>query len=111
DRGSGGDGEAHLPRRHQLVRPAALLRGGGRGTRTAPRPAGRSGPGPNSLDALSALESWVEHGIAPEQIVATHRTAMGAVDPAARTRRRTSSAASRAARPRGVRLAAGPRSF
>src|SRR5206468_3598408 len=32
------------------------------------------GPGPNTLDALSALESWVEHGIAPEQIVATHRT-------------------------------------
>src|SRR2546427_810469 len=32
------------------------------------------GPGPNTLDALSALESWVEHAIAPEQIVATHRT-------------------------------------
>ena len=32
------------------------------------------GPGPNTLDALSALESWVEHGIEPEQIVATHRT-------------------------------------
>ena len=38
------------------------------------------GPGPNTLDALSALESWVEHGIAPEQIVATHRTATGTVD-------------------------------
>jgi len=32
------------------------------------------GPGPNTLDALTALESWVEHGIAPEQIVATHMT-------------------------------------
>jgi tannase/feruloyl esterase len=30
------------------------------------------GPGPNTLDALSALESWVEHGDAPEQIIATH---------------------------------------
>jgi feruloyl esterase len=38
------------------------------------------GPGPNTLDALSALESWVEHEIAPEQIVATHRTPTGAVD-------------------------------
>jgi len=31
------------------------------------------GPGPNTLDALAALESWVENGIAPEQIIATHR--------------------------------------
>src|SRR5437867_13357720 len=32
------------------------------------------GPGPNTLAALSALEGGVEHGIEPEQIVATHRT-------------------------------------
>ena len=31
-----------------------------------------SGPGPNSFDALSALEAWVEHGQAPTSIVATH---------------------------------------
>jgi feruloyl esterase len=35
------------------------------------------GPGPNTLDALSALESWVEQGLAPEQIVATHRGGPG----------------------------------
>jgi feruloyl esterase len=29
------------------------------------------GPGPNSVDTLAALENWVEHGIAPEGIVAT----------------------------------------
>lgn len=28
------------------------------------------GPGPNSVDTLTALENWVEHGIAPEAIVA-----------------------------------------
>ncbi len=31
-----------------------------------------SGPDPNSFDALSALEAWVEHGEAPNAIVATH---------------------------------------
>jgi feruloyl esterase len=30
------------------------------------------GPGPNSFDALSALEAWVEDGEAPSFIVATH---------------------------------------
>ena len=30
------------------------------------------GPGPNSFDALSALEGWVEAGIAPDAIVAEH---------------------------------------
>jgi feruloyl esterase len=29
------------------------------------------GPGPNSFDTLTALEDWVEHGIAPEEIIAT----------------------------------------
>jgi feruloyl esterase len=29
------------------------------------------GPGPNSFDTLTALEDWVEHGIAPEGIIAT----------------------------------------
>jgi len=38
------------------------------------------GPGPNTLDALGALESWVEGGIAPEAITASHATATGTVD-------------------------------
>ena len=29
------------------------------------------GPGPNPLDALSALEAWVERGVAPEKIIAS----------------------------------------
>ncbi|HUR34922.1 MAG TPA: tannase/feruloyl esterase family alpha/beta hydrolase [Vicinamibacterales bacterium] len=41
------------------------------------------GPGPNTLDALTALERWVEQGEAPEQITATRRAADGV---AARTR-------------------------
>lgn len=32
------------------------------------------GPGPNTLDALTALEQWVEKGKAPDQIIATHST-------------------------------------
>ena len=32
------------------------------------------GPGPNQFDALGALEQWVEKGIAPDALVATHRT-------------------------------------
>ena len=40
------------------------------------------GPGPNMFDALGALEQWVEHKQAPDQIVAT-RMANGA---ATRTR-------------------------
>jgi feruloyl esterase len=30
------------------------------------------GPGPNTFDYLSALEQWVEKGVAPEQMLATH---------------------------------------
>ena len=30
------------------------------------------GPGPNSFDTLRALDNWVEHGIAPDSIEATH---------------------------------------
>jgi feruloyl esterase len=37
------------------------------------------GPGPNTLDALTALERWVEGGIAPDRIIASHVTA-GVVD-------------------------------
>jgi feruloyl esterase len=32
------------------------------------------GPGPDHFDALAALEQWVEHGMAPDRIVATHLT-------------------------------------
>jgi feruloyl esterase len=32
------------------------------------------GPGPNSFDMQAALELWVERGIAPDEIVATHST-------------------------------------
>lgn len=37
------------------------------------------GPGPDQFDAVSALESWVERGAAPEHIIASHLT-NGAVD-------------------------------
>ena len=37
------------------------------------------GPGPNTFDALSAMVQWVEHGVAPDSIIATHSTG-GAVD-------------------------------
>ncbi len=37
------------------------------------------GPGPNSFDMQAALEQWVERGIAPETVIATHST-NGAVD-------------------------------
>ncbi len=37
------------------------------------------GPGPNTFDAVSALEQWTEHGTAPDQITASHLT-NGAVD-------------------------------
>jgi feruloyl esterase len=30
------------------------------------------GPGLNSFDALTALENWVEGGIAPDSLVASH---------------------------------------
>lgn len=37
------------------------------------------GPGPNQFDALAALEQWVEKGIAPDKLIATHSTG-GKVD-------------------------------
>jgi feruloyl esterase len=37
------------------------------------------GPGPNIFDALGALDQWVEHGKAPETIVASH-VAKGVTD-------------------------------
>jgi feruloyl esterase len=37
------------------------------------------GPGPDQFDALAALEGWVERGIPPERIVASHLT-HGVVD-------------------------------
>jgi len=37
------------------------------------------GPGPNQFDALAALERWVEQGVAPASLVATHST-NGAID-------------------------------
>ena len=32
------------------------------------------GPGPSRFDMLSVLEQWVEHGVAPQQVVAAHVT-------------------------------------
>jgi feruloyl esterase len=37
------------------------------------------GPGPNTFDALAALEQWVENGKAPDRITASH-VSSGAVD-------------------------------
>jgi feruloyl esterase len=37
------------------------------------------GPGPDTFDRLTALEQWVEKGIAPAKLIATHSTA-GVVD-------------------------------
>ena len=37
------------------------------------------GPGPDRFDALSVLEQWVEQGIAPSRIIASHLN-NGAVD-------------------------------
>jgi feruloyl esterase len=39
----------------------------------------RGGDGPNNFDTVTALETWVEHGKAPEQIIASH-SAAGKVD-------------------------------
>jgi feruloyl esterase len=39
----------------------------------------RGGDGPNSFDALGALEAWVEKGMAPDQMIASHST-KGTVD-------------------------------
>jgi tannase/feruloyl esterase len=38
------------------------------------------GPGPNTFDTLTALENWVEHGVAPDAIIAAHVTSTGTVD-------------------------------
>jgi len=38
------------------------------------------GPGPNSVDPLPALESWVEQGVAPETLLAIRRRADGSVE-------------------------------
>jgi pimeloyl-ACP methyl ester carboxylesterase len=32
------------------------------------------GPGPNQFDTLAALEQWVEKGVAPEKLIASHTT-------------------------------------
>jgi feruloyl esterase len=32
------------------------------------------GPGPNTFDMLTALETWVERGVAPTRILASHVT-------------------------------------
>jgi len=39
----------------------------------------RGGEGPNTFDAVTALEQWVEHGKAPDRILAAHAT-NGVVD-------------------------------
>jgi feruloyl esterase len=38
------------------------------------------GDGPSRIDALSAMEQWVEQGKAPEQLIAGHATSNGQVD-------------------------------
>ena len=38
------------------------------------------GPGPNTLDALTALEQWVEQGIPPEKIIGVRRGSNGAIE-------------------------------
>lgn len=40
----------------------------------------QGGPGPGKFDMVSALEQWVEHGAAPDQVLASHVTPSGAVD-------------------------------
>jgi feruloyl esterase len=37
------------------------------------------GPGPNTFDAVGALEQWVEHGKKPSELIASHSTE-GVVD-------------------------------
>lgn len=39
----------------------------------------RGGPGPDTWDRLAPLVQWVENGVAPESVIATHRT-NGVVD-------------------------------
>lgn len=38
------------------------------------------GPGPAKFDMVTPLEQWVEHGTAPDRVLASHVTATGAVD-------------------------------
>ena len=65
---------------HQLLRERARSSLGGARRRTsfyrlfmAPGMAHcGGGPGPNTFDMQAALEQWVEKGVAPEQIIATH---------------------------------------
>jgi feruloyl esterase len=45
----------------------------------------RLGPGPNSFDTLGALDAWVEHGAAPDGIVATKYVHDKPADGVART--------------------------
>jgi len=33
----------------------------------------RGGPGPDTFDAVASLDEWVEHGVPPERIVASHK--------------------------------------
>ncbi len=40
----------------------------------------QGGPGPSKFDMVTALENWVEHGTAPDRILASHVTASGTVD-------------------------------
>jgi feruloyl esterase len=37
------------------------------------------GPGPNQFDTLAALEQWIEKGVAPEKLTASHSTS-GKID-------------------------------
>ena len=37
----------------------------------------RGGPGPDTFDAVASLDDWVEHGVPPERIIASHKGADG----------------------------------
>lgn len=39
-----------------------------------------NGPGPNRFDMLTALENWVERGVAPTRVIASHASSGGVVD-------------------------------
>jgi len=43
------------------------------------------GPGPNIFDTLTPLQNWVEHGQAPDGIIATHHVNNSAANPVDRT--------------------------
>ena len=38
------------------------------------------GPGPGTFDSVAALESWVERGVAPDSLIASHAGADGKID-------------------------------